>query len=71
MLIKYGYVKERTGKSQIYFSKDTKEVVHELGHLFKLSHCDKRYCVMHFSNSLKDTAFVIDVPKALLFNLYQ
>ena len=63
--------KREQEKARFISAKDTKEVVHELGHLFKLSHCDKRYCVMHFSNSLKDTAFVIDVPKALLFNLYQ
>jgi len=32
-----------------------KEVVHELGHVFGLSHCPDRRCVMHFSNSLQDT----------------
>ncbi len=30
-----------------------KEVVHEVGHLFGLSHC-KNDCVMKFSNSVKD-----------------
>lgn len=63
----YGYIYS----SDLIQQRITNEIVHELGHLFKLSHCDKRYCVMHFSNSLKDTAFVIDVSKALLFNLYQ
>jgi archaemetzincin len=32
-----------------------KEVVHELGHTWGLSHCADSYCVMHFSNSLHDT----------------
>ncbi len=32
-----------------------KECVHELGHLLGLSHCPDVKCVMHFSNSLKDT----------------
>jgi archaemetzincin len=33
----------------------TTEAVHELGHMFRLSHCERRSCVMHFSNSLHDT----------------
>jgi len=32
-----------------------KEAVHELGHVFGLGHCPDIYCVMHFSNSLRDT----------------
>lgn len=32
-----------------------KEAVHELGHLFGLSHCGESNCVMFFSNSLMDT----------------
>jgi archaemetzincin len=32
-----------------------KEVVHELGHTWGLRHCSNRRCVMHFSNSLRDT----------------
>jgi archaemetzincin len=32
-----------------------KEVVHELGHAWELSHCADPHCVMHFSNSLRDT----------------
>jgi len=33
-----------------------KEAVHELGHAFGLTHCENSKCVMHFSNSLQDTA---------------
>ncbi|MEW6327640.1 MAG: archaemetzincin family Zn-dependent metalloprotease [Thermodesulfobacteriota bacterium] len=32
-----------------------KEAVHEIGHLYGLSHCPDTRCVMHFSNSLPDT----------------
>jgi archaemetzincin len=32
-----------------------KEVVHELGHTWGLSHCADPHCVMYFSNSLHDT----------------
>ncbi len=31
-----------------------KEVLHELGHTFGLSHCSNPYCVMRFSNSLME-----------------
>jgi len=32
-----------------------KEVIHELGHSWGLAHCPNVYCVMHFSNTLRDT----------------
>jgi archaemetzincin len=35
----------------------TTEAVHELGHMFGLPHCEAKSCVMHFSNSLRDTDF--------------
>ena len=67
----YGFI----SSSDLFQQRTTKEIVHELGHLLKLSHCDKRYCVMHFSNSLKDTDFkgynFCDKCAALLFNLYR
>lgn len=39
----------------LYRDRLTKEVMHELGHVFGLGHCDDILCVMHFSNSLQDT----------------
>ncbi len=32
-----------------------KEVVHEIGHLLGLGHCVNDKCIMHFSNTVKDT----------------
>ncbi len=32
-----------------------KEAVHELGHTYGCGHCPRPGCVMHFSNSLRDT----------------
>lgn len=31
-----------------------KEVVHELGHTFKLRHCPEQHCVMHYARSIDD-----------------
>ena len=33
----------------------SKEIVHEIGHLFGLVHCANNKCIMHFSNTVKDT----------------
>jgi len=35
--------------------RTTKEAVHELAHTYGLTHCPQARCVMHFSNSLRDT----------------
>jgi archaemetzincin len=58
---------------RLFQQRIIKETVHELGHLFRLSHCKKRNCVMHFSNALKDTDFknysFCDRCIAMLFNM--
>jgi len=39
----------------LLLDRAVKEAVHELGHTYGLTHCPDRTCVMHFSNSLRDT----------------
>jgi archaemetzincin len=39
----------------LFRERSVKEAVHELGHTHGLPHCPDRLCVMHFSNSLRDT----------------
>jgi archaemetzincin len=41
--------------NSLFLQRMVKEAVHELGHVFGLSHCNNQMCVMHFSNSLHDT----------------
>lgn len=41
----------------LFKERALKEAVHELGHTFGLEHCFNLRCVMHFSNSLKDTDY--------------
>ncbi|RDE10708.1 MAG: hypothetical protein C4K49_12775 [Candidatus Thorarchaeota archaeon] len=38
----------------LHFERVAKEALHEVGHVFGLSHC-KQHCVMRFSNCLDDT----------------
>lgn len=40
---------------RLFQKRALKEAVHELGHTYGLHHCPDPKCVMHFSNSLKDT----------------
>ncbi len=40
---------------KLFLARTLKEAVHELGHTFGLKHCADPKCVMHFSNSLRDT----------------
>lgn len=39
---------------ELYVSRIRKEVIHEIGHLEGLSHCQTQGCVMNFSNSIFD-----------------
>lgn len=39
----------------LFLMRAAKEAVHELGHTCGLVHCPDPRCIMHFSNSLKDT----------------
>ena len=48
------YVK-KSDTNKLFEQRVIKEAVHELGHAFGLTHCEKSRCVMHFSNSLQDT----------------
>ncbi len=39
----------------LFRERTLKEAVHELGHTWGLPHCPNLRCVMHFSNTLRDT----------------
>ncbi|OYD16466.1 hypothetical protein CH333_03315 [candidate division WOR-3 bacterium JGI_Cruoil_03_44_89] len=43
--------------TNLFYERALKEAVHELGHLYGLLHCANPGCVMHFSNSLRDTDY--------------
>ncbi|MEM2098204.1 MAG: archaemetzincin family Zn-dependent metalloprotease [Candidatus Bathyarchaeia archaeon] len=47
----YGALSNR----ELFAERVLKEAVHELGHTFGLKHCERTFCVMHFSNSIFDT----------------
>ncbi|MGQ3684040.1 MAG: archaemetzincin family Zn-dependent metalloprotease [Candidatus Loosdrechtia sp.] len=40
---------------KLFLERSAKEAIHEIGHTYRLGHCEDRKCIMHFSNSLKDT----------------
>jgi len=44
----------RHENERIFFERVFKEVNHELGHCFGLTHCENPLCVMSFSNSVAD-----------------
>jgi len=51
-LVSYARLKDPDEK--LFISRVRKEVTHELGHSFGLSHCSVPGCVMNFSNSLAE-----------------
>lgn len=40
---------------KLFLERTLKEAIHELGHTYRLGHCEDPKCIMHFSNSLRDT----------------
>jgi archaemetzincin len=40
--------------SSLLFERAAKVALHELGHLFNLSHCEHQNCLMHYSGGLAD-----------------
>ena len=54
--------KEKEGgnpSSALLFERAAKVALHELGHLFDLSHCEHKNCLMHYSGGLTD---LDDIP---------
>ncbi len=47
----YGFAPDQ----ELFLLRAAKEAIHELGHTYGLGHCPDRKCIMHFSNSLRDT----------------
>jgi archaemetzincin len=41
--------------NRLFQERAIKEAIHEIGHTYGLGHCSNPKCIMHFSNSLKDT----------------
>jgi len=44
----------RSDNNSLFELRVLKEAIHELGHTFRLEHCNN-FCIMQFSNSLADT----------------
>lgn len=40
---------------KLFLDRTLKEAVHEIGHTYRLGHCEDQKCIMHFSNSIQDT----------------
>jgi len=45
----------RRGGRRLLIERAAKEVLHEIGHLMGLGHCDQQQCVMRYSQALQDT----------------
>jgi len=43
--------------AKLIVERTAKEIVHELGHSYGLTHCSNPRCVMYFSNSILDTDY--------------
>ncbi len=52
---------------EMFEKRITKETIHEVGHMLGLGHCDKKACVMSFSNTIgevdKKTKFLCEMCK--------
>jgi len=47
--------KERSNPpAAILYERAAKVALHELGHLYHLTHCEDRYCLMHYSGGIAD-----------------
>jgi archaemetzincin len=49
----------RDPPSAVLYERAAKVALHELGHLYRLSHCDEKNCLMHYSGGLSD---LDDIP---------
>jgi len=47
----------KTTDTEFFINRFTKEALHELGHLFKLRHCQDKFCVMNLSLNIEDIDF--------------
>ena len=51
------FTKRLEGPRPIFIERLAKEIVHEMGHLLGLSHCNNEKCVMRFSNTLAEVDY--------------
>jgi len=47
----------RSEDNRIFKERVFKEIVHEMGHIFGLEHCENKRCIMHFANSIEDVDY--------------
>ncbi len=45
---------DKTEGERLIFERALKEAIHELGHTLGMTHCNRKECVMSFSNSLEE-----------------